>query len=153
KLARAYRKTESPLYNNPEVKKAASASLDFWINHDFICDNWWWNEMGTPNNIIDLMLILDDDLTQHQKTEGMAIASRANMEGVGARPGGDLIQIAGMMGKQALFSRDESFLEEVLGIIASEVKISTGRGLKPDLSFHHRTDNVISTLAYGSGYI
>lgn len=152
-LARAYRKPSSPLYNNPTIKKAVSSALDFWINHDFICDNWWWNEMGTPNYMIDLLLILDEDLTLRQKTEGMAIASRANMEGVGARPGGDLIQIAGMMGKQALFSRNRPFLEDVLGIIASEVKITTGRGLKPDMSFHHRTDNVISTLGYGSGYI
>ena len=36
--------------------------------------------------------------------------------------------------------------------MASEIKISTGRGLQSDMSFHHRTDNVISTLSYGSGY-
>src|SRR5690606_19943825 len=88
-----------------------------------------------------------------QKKEGLKIAGRANLEGIGARPGGDLIQIAAMMGKQALFQRDEEFLEKVLGIMADEIKITTGRGLKSDMSFHHRTDNVISTLTYGSGYI
>lgn len=106
-----------------------------------------------PGYMIDLLLIMDDDLTEKQKSEGLKIAGRARMGGVGARPGGDLIQIAALMSKQALFRRDEAFLEEVLKIMADEIKITTDRGLKPDMSFHHRTDNVISTLTYGSGFI
>jgi len=152
-LGRAYKKYGTQFFGSPEVKKAASSALDFWIRHDFICENWWWNEMGTPGNMINLLLVMDDALTEDQKKKGLRIAGRANLEGVGARPGGDLIQIAAMMGKQALFQRDEAFLEQVLGIMADEIKVTTGRGLKPDMSFHHRTDNVISTLSYGSGYI
>lgn len=152
-LGRAYKKPESPFFRNDEVKKVVLSALDFWLQHDFICENWWWNEMGTPGNMIDLLLIMDDALTDKQIEKGLEIAGRANMEGVGARPGGDLIQIAAIMGKQALFMRDQKFLEEVLKIMADEIVVTTGRGLKPDLSFHHRTDNVISTLSYGSGYI
>ncbi len=151
-VARAYKKPASPFYQKPEVKKAVSIALDFWLAHDFICDNWWWNEMGTPNWMINIMLVLDKDLTERQKTEGLKIAGRANLEGFGARPGGDLIQIAGMLGKQALFRRDETILERVVNVMANEIKITTGRGLKPDMSFHHRVDNVISTLSYGLGY-
>jgi chondroitin AC lyase len=152
-LAKAYKNPENTFFQNGRVKHAISSALGFWLEHDFICENWWWNEMGTPRHMIDLLLIMDDDLTEKQKAEGLEIASRAKMGGVGARPGGDLIQIAAMMGKQALFRRDEAFLEEVLKIMADEIKITTGRGLKPDMSFHHRTDNVMSTLTYGSGYI
>ncbi|HEX8037943.1 MAG TPA: polysaccharide lyase family 8 super-sandwich domain-containing protein [Chryseosolibacter sp.] len=151
-LARAYKKSNSPFHGRQDVKKAVSAALDFWISHDFICDNWWWNEMGTPNWMINIMLVLDTDLTEKQKTEGLKIAGRANLEGFGARPGGDLIQIAGMLGKQALFRRDETILEKVVSVMANEIRITTGRGLQPDMSFHHRVDNVISTLSYGLGY-
>lgn len=152
-LARAYKKPGSSYFHDAKVKKAVASALDFWLEHDFISDNWWWNEMGAPSEMINLLLILDDSLTEKQRQEGLKIAGRANMVGVGARPGGDLIQIAGMMGKQALFKRDEAFLKKVLKIMADEVKITTGRGLKPDMSFHHRIDKVISTLSYGSGYI
>lgn len=151
-LSQAYKKPNSKYYKNPELKNSASAALNFWLAHDFICDNWWWNEMGTPNFMINTLLVLDADLTQKQKQEGLKIANRANLEGFGARPGGDLIQIAGMLGKQALLARDEAVLERVVKVMADEIKVTTGRGLKPDLSFHHRTDNVISTLAYGTGY-
>ena len=151
-LSRAYKKPGTEFYQNPETKKTVSAALDFWIEHDFICQNWWWNEMGTPNWMINTMLVLDDDLTELQKKEGARIANRANLEAFGARPGGDLIQIAGMLGKQGLFKRDEAIVERVVKVMASEIKTSTGRGLQPDMSFHHRTDNVISTLTYGTGY-
>ena len=132
--------------------EAASTALDFWIEHDFIAENWWWNEMGTPNWIINILLVLDTDLTEKQRTEGLKIAGRANLEAFGARPGGDLIQIAGMLGKQALFRRDETILARVVNVMANEIKVTTGRGMQPDMSFHHRVDNVISTLSYGLGY-
>jgi chondroitin AC lyase len=151
-LSRAYKNSASGLFGNQEVKNAFSLALDFWINHDFICDNWWWNEMGTPHLMINILLVMDDDLTERQKKEGIFIAGRANMEASGARPGGDLIQIAGMRGKQALFQRNSQEFAQVIAVMASEIKVSTGRGMKPDLSFHHRTDHVISTLAYGTGY-
>ena len=151
-LSRAYKKPESPWYQNAEVKDAALSALNFWIDHDFICDNWWWNEMGTPGRMINKLLVLDTDLNERQVSGGLLIAGRANLEASGARPGGDLIQIADMLGKQALFRRDNTVLERVVSVMADEVKVTTGRGLKPDMSFHHRVDNVISTLSYGLGY-
>ena len=151
-LTRAFRKNGSPFFNDAKAKNTASKALDFWIAHDFISENWWWNEMGTPELMIDILLIFDTDLTFQQRMEGIRIAGRANMEASGARPGGDLIQIAAMRGKQALFQRNSDVLTKVIMVMASEIKVSSGRGLKPDLSFHHRTDNVISTLGYGLGY-
>lgn len=151
-LSRAYKKKESPWYQNPEVKHDALSALDFWLEHDFICDNWWWNEMGTPGRMINTLLVIDTDLSEQQIREGLHIAGRANLEASGARPGGDLIQIADMLGKQALFRRDETVLAKVVSVMADEITVTTGRGLKPDLSFHHRVDNVICTLSYGLGY-
>ncbi|MEO6730054.1 MAG: polysaccharide lyase family 8 super-sandwich domain-containing protein [Ferruginibacter sp.] len=151
-LSRAYKKPGAAFYQDKKVKAVALAALDFWLAHDFICQNWWWNEMGTPNLMINTLLILDEDLSDMQRTKGLKIANRANLEAFGARPGGDLIQIAGMLGKQGLFKRDESIVERVVKTMADEIKVSGGRGLQPDMSFHHRTDNVISTLTYGSGY-
>ena len=44
--------------------------------------------MGTPNWMINTLLVLDDDLTEKQRLEGLRIAHRANLETFGARPGG-----------------------------------------------------------------
>lgn len=151
-LAQAYRKPGSPLYHDQEVKATFSKALDFWLKNDFRCANWWWNEMGTPNLMINILLVMDSSLTQKQRQEGFAIAHRANLETFGARPGGDFMPIAGMLAKQGLFLADSDTLAKALKAMQRDVKISTGRGLQPDMSFHHRTDNVISTLTYGTNY-
>jgi chondroitin AC lyase len=148
-MATAYKKQGNRFTGNRDLKRAVHSALDFWIAHDFRCDNWWWNDMGTPLAMINLLLIMDTDLTELQREAGLRIAGRANMQSAGARPGGDLIRVATIWGKQGLFTRDPVILEEVVRIIAAEMHTTTGRGLKPDLSHHHRHDHVISTLSYG----
>src|SRR5690625_211256 len=61
-LARAYKIPSSPVYLDPELKSVIWQALDFWVNHDFISDNWWYNEIGTPQSIGSLLLIMDEDL-------------------------------------------------------------------------------------------
>ncbi|PWJ58332.1 chondroitin AC lyase [Dyadobacter jejuensis] len=149
-LARAYR--QGATVNKKKLKKAVLKSLDFWLANDFICENWWWNEMGTPGRMIDLLLMMDEDLSPKQSEKGMYIAGRANMAAFGARPGGDLLQIAAMRAKQALYYRNEEEFGNIMGLMGREITVSTGRGLQADMSFQHRTDRVISTLAYGVGF-
>jgi len=151
-LARAYKKPGNSFYHDASVKKTFGAALDYWIEKDFRCENWWWNEMGTPNLMVNTLLVMDSDLTPQQRSGGLAIAHRANMETFGARPGGDLMPIAGMFAKQGLFLNNADTLNKALRAMASDMHTSTGRGMKPDKSFHHRTDNVISTLTYGTNY-
>ncbi|MCL4180545.1 MAG: hypothetical protein KJ072_22720 [Verrucomicrobia bacterium] len=47
-MARAYRKPGHRFTGNQDLKRAIHSALDFWIEHDFRCENWWWNDMGTP---------------------------------------------------------------------------------------------------------
>lgn len=152
-LARAYKKTGSEFYMNADVKKTVSSALDFWIAHDFICENWWWNEMGTPNWIINTLLVLDTDLTEKQRREGARIASRASLTGFGARAGGDFVPIAGMVCKQGLFKRNDSILRNAINVMTDQVKVTPARGINPDLGFHHRVDNVTSIHTYGTNYV
>jgi chondroitin AC lyase len=151
-LARAFRHPDSRFHGDGELRETILRAFDFWIENDFIADNWWHNEMGTPDLLSDALLLMDAELTGHRREEGARIAGRANLQGFGARPGGDLIQIAGIMGKRALFERDVEGFEEAVEAMIGEVRITTGRGMQPDLSLQHRTDRVTSTLTYGSGY-
>ncbi|MFN5937071.1 MAG: polysaccharide lyase family 8 super-sandwich domain-containing protein [Sphingobacteriales bacterium] len=152
-MCRAYTKSTSSLKGNAGLKLSIDKALKHWLDKDYICANWWWNEIGTPNYMIDMLFMLDEELTTEQKSSILKIASRASLDsGVGPRPGGDLIKIAGMLGKRGLFMRDVAIVERVIAVIAGEIRISTERGLKPDMSFHHRTDGVTSILTYGMAY-
>ena len=151
-LSIAYKKKGSPYKGNKLVRKAVHQALAFWLENDFICENWWWNQIGTPNTMVSMLLILDRDLSQEESDRMLKIAERGNMNASGARPSGDRIKIAGLQAKAALFKKDAQEVAMLMKIIEGEIKFSTGRGMQHDFSFHHRTDWVNNTLSYGSGY-
>ncbi len=151
-LARAYNCSESEFYKSKKVKQSIESSLSFWVTHDFISDNWWHNQIGTPSSLVTLMLLVGDELPQDLTEKAQPIILRANLNATGARPSGDRIQIAGILAKNLLFIHDKKQFGKVIKVIENEIKFSTGRGLQYDYSFHHRKDRVNNTISYGSGY-
>lgn len=156
-LAKAYKNKSSDYYQNKNIKAAIIKGLKFWVKHDFVGDNWHNNQISTPSNLVNLMLIIGDELPSELTEQAQPVIRRATMEPVpgvfyGARPGGDRIAIAGIVAKNFLFLNDKEAFDEVIQIIAGEIKFTTGeRGMQHDLSFHHRHDRVNNTTSYGYG--
>lgn len=152
-LARAYRLKESEFYKNRKVKSVLQSALAYWVKNDFICDNWWYNQIGTPNALVTVMLLIGDELPEELVQKTQPIIGRAHLTASGARPSGDRIKIAGILAKNLLFTGDKKQFDEVIRVIEGEIKFSTGqRGMQHDYSFHHREDRVNNTLSYGLGY-
>lgn len=151
-LSRAYKKKDSKLKSNAQLKKVIGLALDYWLAHDFICQNWWHNQIGTPNALVSVLLLMDTDLSKDQIVKILPMIGRANLNASGARPSGDRIKIAGILAKTLLFNRDEVHFNDVIRVIEGEIKFSTERGMQYDYSFHHRIDWVNNTLSYGTGY-
>lgn len=174
-LARAYQTETSKYHQSKKVKQTIELALKNWVEHDYFCDNWWYNQIGTPNGMVTLMLIVGDELDKTLVEKAQPIIGRAHVDAPGARPGGDRIKIAGIQAKNALFLGDEEQFDMVVRVIESEIKYSDwvgaeygygfrhipsgfsnrdmgGRGIQYDNSFHHRVDGVNNTLSYGLGY-
>ncbi|WP_236974040.1 polysaccharide lyase family 8 super-sandwich domain-containing protein [Membranihabitans maritimus] len=153
-LSRSYVRKGSNFYNSEQVKATINSALNYWLEHDFICQNWWWNQIGIPRTLVEILLILKEDniFTESQLEESLKIANRAHLEASGARPSGDRIKIAGILAKQLLVKEDKEEFDKVIEVIESEIKFATARGMQYDYSFHHRLDRVNNTLSYGKGY-
>ena len=172
-MALAYKQEGSALRKNKTLKKKFDLALDHWLEKDYICENWWNNQIGTPTTMVQLLYIMDKDLSRQQVEKMLAIAGRANMDASGARPSGDRARIASILAQTQLWSRNVEGVEEVLKIIEGEVKFSGeepmvktadggrahpnyfagGRGMQRDYSFHHRPDRVNNTSSYGTSYM
>ncbi len=156
-LAKAYQNKSSDFYHDKNVKEAIINGLKFWVEHDFVGDNWHNNQISTSTNLVNLMLIIGDEMPEDLVKKAQPMIRRATMEQVpgvfyGARPGGDRIAIAGIVAKNFLFLNDKKAFDEVIQIIAGEIKFTTGeRGMQHDYSFHHRHDRVNNTTSYGYG--
>ncbi len=151
-MSRAYNKKGTKLKGDPKLKKVIYSALDYWLAHNYICENWWWNQIGTPTALVSFLLIMDTDLTNEQVEKTLPMVGRANLTATGARPSGDRIKIAGILAKCLLFKHDEAQFNEVIRVIEGEIRFSTERGMQYDYSFHHRVDRVNNTLSYGTGY-
>ena len=155
-MARAYNTVGHRLYHNAKVKAAFDIALNYWLRNDFKAENWWFNEFGTPKSMKDLLLMMDDGLSEQQVTKMLQIAGRANSKAPGARSSGDRISIIGIEAQVALFKRDPQKLNECITGISKEVRYGASDGSKKclqyDLSFHHRNDRVNNTLSYGLQY-
>jgi len=151
-LAKAFR-TESPkLHSSAELKETIRRGYRFWVEKDFIGDNWHDNQISTPTNLVNLMLLYGDELPDALVEQGQPIIGRAHMNASGARPSGDRIVIAGILAKNLLFRGDRKQFDDIVRLIEGEVKFSTGkRGMQHDFSFHHRHDRVNNTTSYGYG--
>lgn len=152
-MARAYKTKTSKFYNDKKVRSAIELALKHWVDKDYFCENWHPNQIGTPTNLVYLMLIMGDELPKELVDKAQPIIGRANLNASGARPSGDRIKIAGILAKNLLFLGDKKQFDEVIKVIEEEIKFSTGkRGIQHDYSFHHREDRVNNTLSYGTGY-
>lgn len=158
-LSHAYKKSHTKFYKDKKTRKTLKKALNYWFENDFICENWWWNQIGTPDRFVTILLIMDEDLTDKEKEGAAIIMARSTLNAWGARPGGDRIKIAGIYGKYGLFLRDETILREVINTMATEIRYAVDRGtpndirgLQTDLSFHHRGDRVNNTLSYGLNF-
>jgi len=151
-LAKAYKSKTSRFYRSRKLKGQIITSLKYWVDHDFFGDNWHDNQISTPTNLVNFMLIIGDVLPQDLIQRAQPIIGRANMNASGARPSGDRIVIAGILAKNLLFIGDEPGFDKIIKLIEGEVKFSTGkRGMQHDYSFHHREDRVNNTTSYGYG--
>ncbi len=174
-LARAYIASSSPFVGNEEIKDIIELALGHWVENDYFCENWWHNQIGTPNALVTLMLLMGEELEESLVEKAQTMIGRATIDAPGARPGGDRIKIAGIQAKNALFLKDEQTFNTVVRVIEGEIKFSEwvgatygygfrhiptgfsnrqmgGRGIQHDYSFHHRVDGVNNTLSYGLGY-
>ena len=151
-MAKAYKSRKSSFYKSKTLKSKIISSLKYWVDHDFVGDNWHDNQITTPTNLGELMLIMGNELPRELVDKAQPIIGRANMNASGARPSGDRIVIAGILAKNLLFLEDKKGFDTVIKIIEGEVKFNTGqRGMQHDYSFHHRVDRVNNTTSYGYG--
>ncbi len=151
-LAKAYKSKTSRFYRSKPLKLLIEKGLKYWVENDFVGDNWHNNQITTPTNLGDLMLVMGDELPKDLVAKAQPMIFRANMNASGARPSGDRIVIAGILAKNLLFQGDFKEFDKIIKIIEGEMKFSTGqRGMQHDYSFHHREDRVNNTDSYGYG--
>lgn len=152
-ISLAFCQESSRFYKDSLAGEVLSRALELWCDKDFICENWWHNQIGTPTSLVNVLLLMDEYLDTSVVARALPIIGRANLGASGARQGGDRIKVGGIEAKLRLVMGDEDGFREIMKVINKEIRFTTGdRGLQHDYSFHHRIDRVNTTYSYGGSY-
>lgn len=126
---RAYHKN-----NDPEYLNAVHKGLNFWIKNDFICVNWWHNQINIPYAYTSLMVLLDKDATG----EELAFLNNVLLKRVKQRnpTGQNKIWQHDIEARIALINNDALMYKQAISNMQSLIEVTTKEGIQPDYSFH-----------------
>ncbi len=114
------------------MRSAALRAARYWVSHDFKNPNWWQNQIGVPQEMVEILLLLGDDMTAPEKAAALKIVDRATF----SMTGQNRVWMAGIIFRKALVEGNGALALEARNTILAEVKISTEEGMQPDWSFH-----------------
>lgn len=136
--------------------------LRYWVRHDFVNPNWWHNQIGAPKIFADIALLLESadlPVLDEEVRAGLArIVSRGTLEWANGadKPfaridtarleGANLIWVASISIKYALWQRDEAQLRRAVDRIKDEICYAQ-QGIQRDGGFFQH-----GPLWYSGGY-
>jgi chondroitin AC lyase len=146
-LSRAYRASESAYTGNKRVADAFRAGITYWIDRHPISDNWWYNVIGGPRQLSDVLILMVDELSPEQ----ISGAAKLIHESGFTRTGANLVDEASNLLTLACATKDADLLRQCIEYITEELRITTDEGIQIDDSFHqHGPQQMI--ISYGQGF-
>ncbi|MCD8313235.1 MAG: sugar lyase, partial [Bacteroidales bacterium] len=131
-LTKLYAAEDSPWKGSERLGAVIHAGLGFWFRTDPVSLNWWHNEIGVPRKLGTIMLMIRDELTDGEMESGLRILERAKF----GMTGQNRTWLAGNNLLRGLLIDDKALVLEARYIIAEEICVSEGEGIRDDWSFH-----------------
>ncbi len=131
-FTKSYYSDESPLNHSSDLMKCILSGLEYWFRTEPVCPNWWFNEIGINKAFGPMILLLDHDLTEEQRSKAVKQLSRSAF----GRTGQNKVWLAGNVAYKAILQKDMALLKQAHDTIISEIFITTAEGIQPDFSYH-----------------
>jgi chondroitin AC lyase len=79
-ILKAYYRSGTPLSGKPGVVNKCVTSLRFWLTKDPHNTNWWHNEIGVPQQVGEILMLLGDAAPADVRQAGAELMKRAKWE-------------------------------------------------------------------------
>jgi len=148
KMVKVYQNEKSAFYHQPKLLTDIKLALDFWLNNDFQCPNWWYPQIGVPLQMAPILILMEKELSLEQLTKGIKILDRAKI----GMTGQNKVWLSGNVLLKSLLMRDDITIRKASSSIKEELKVSMGEGIQSDGSFHQHGPQ-IQFGNYGLSYV
>lgn len=149
-LTMAWADADGAMRGDKELETVIWWALDYWLAKGFTNPNWWWNQIGVPGKMCDIIVLLGDHLQGDRRAKALRILAQAGKPRSGG--GANTLWIADLTMQYAALTANAALLKECRDIVSGEIKIGSGEGIQPDLSFHQHGAR-LQQFAYGRAYL
>ncbi|WP_111710248.1 polysaccharide lyase family 8 super-sandwich domain-containing protein [Lutibacter citreus] len=133
-MAKAFNQKENQSYKNKKLRQDILLAYNWWVNKDIVNSNWWYPQIGVPQSIGVIMLLMQNEINAEQWQKGMTIMDRVEF---GNKTGQNLVWVSSNIVLRSILKKDTSLVSEATGKIRKEMQMANNDvGLQPDYSFH-----------------
>lgn len=147
-IAKVYQTRGTGFYHKKSVSEKIHRGLNYWLENDFQCPNWWYPEIGVPQVLAPVLILMEAELTPEQKAMGIKILDRSKI----GMTGQNKVWQSGNVLLKSLLLRDEETIHKAAESIREELVVSTGEGVQPDWSYHQHGPQ-LQFGNYGLAYV
>ena len=147
-MCKALLQPNSPLRDNAALAAAIDRALDRWIATRPQCHNWWYNDIGTPGSMRDVIFLLGPRLQGARRTGAMEVLHQFKIKGDGA----NLVWTATLGLSYGCLAQDEALVAQCAARLSDEIHLSGGEGIQPDFSYHQHGPR-LQAFHYGGAYL
>jgi len=130
------------------LQQTISLALNDWFVHRYQSRNWWYNEIGIPQFMRDILVFMKDSLSNVERKQCLEILNQHKVRGTGA----NLVWSADLGLHYAALINDAALMRHCRDTILSVFKISTQEGVQPDYSFHQHGSR-LQMYHYGGAFL
>jgi chondroitin AC lyase len=141
-------KKDNPYYHDKTVLAKITLGLNYWLKNDFVSPNWWYPQIGIPQALAPILLIMEEELSTDQIATGVTLLNRAKI-GMG---GQNKVWLSGNVMLKSLLLRNVDSVAIAAKAIQAELKVSKGLGVQPDNTFHEH-GVMLQNGNYGLSYL
>lgn len=147
-LARLYADRTSAWHRNERMGSLLHAGLAYWYAKRPSSLNWWHGEIGVPQKLAAILLLIRDELSAGEMEQGLEIIGRSRF----GRTGQNKVWLAGNNLMRGLLTDDRALVVAARDRIAEEIAVTGGEGVQEDWSFHQHGPQ-IQFGNYGLAYV
>jgi len=141
--------------HDPNLEDNVLKALDHWLVKDYRNPNWWWNCIGVPRQLGDVLILMEKKLSPEQLKKGIEILRKGYRDGKwdyhGDATGQNLVWLCSIHVVRGCLENDPDEVARPMTRIAQEIRVTSAEGVQADMSFHQHGPCLYSG-GYGLGF-
>ena len=147
-LALAFESEQSAWKGSAKLKRAIERGLDDWFQNHYRSTNWWHNEIGVPQGMRDIVVLLGPHLDPKRREQALKVIGQCRLSGSGA----NLLWSGELTIHRACLTRNRGEFVGAVDKVWGEVKVGGASGIQEDWSFYQHGARSQS-FGYGRSYL